>query len=157
MSTPEGAAAVYAGTTGIDMLALDPDKPIAQPSAVMGQSNLERFLSKDGKPAPLVREILENPRRTRYNGSTFVGNPVEVADQLQEFAELTDVDGVLILPHITPETYDDFVELILPVLRDRGLARMDSAGPSTASGQRSALRERVFPEGTAHLPETHRG
>ena len=157
MSTPEGAAAVYAGTTGIDLLALDPDKPIAQPSTEMGQSNLERFLSKDGKPAPLVREILENLRRTGYNGSTFVGNPVEVADQLQEFVELTDVDGVLILPHITPETYDDFIELILPVLRERGLARMDYAGPSTASGQRPTLRERLFPEGTAHLPETHRG
>ena len=157
MSTPEGAAAVYAGTTGIDLLALDPDKPIAQTSTEMGQSNLERYLGKDDKPAPLVRDILENLRRTGYNGNNFVGDPVEIANKIQEFVELTDIDGLLILPHLTPETYDDFIELVLPVLRDRGLARTDYTAPSTVSGQRPTLRERLFPEGTAHLPKTHRG
>lgn len=157
MSTPECAAAVFAGTTGIDLLALDPDKPISQTRTEMGQSNLERYLGENGQHAPLVRDVLENLRRTGYNGSSFVGDPEEVADQLQEFTELTNVDGVLVLPHITPETYDDFIELVLPVLRDRGLARTDYAASSTVSERRPTLRERLFPAGTAHLPETHRG
>ncbi|MFB2583627.1 NtaA/DmoA family FMN-dependent monooxygenase [Herbiconiux liukaitaii] len=153
MSSPEGAAAIYAGNTGVDLLALDPDLPIPQKSTEMGQSNLERYLGKDGKPAPLVRDILENFRRTGINGSVFVGSPEEVADQIERFAELTDVDGYLIQPHMTPGTYDDLIDLLLPVLRERGLA-----APAPEDGEPVAtLRERLFPGGGPHLPATHRG
>ncbi|MDO9397850.1 MAG: NtaA/DmoA family FMN-dependent monooxygenase [Herbiconiux sp.] len=149
MSTDEGAAAVYAGNTGVDLLALDPDRPIAQTSTEMGQSNLERYLGRDGKPAPLVRDILENFRRTGINGSVFVGTGEEVADQIEEFVAATGVDGFLIQPHLTPGTYDDLIEFVLPVLRERGLARDEYVGDT--------LRERMFPEGGPHLPASHRG
>ncbi|MCS5733559.1 NtaA/DmoA family FMN-dependent monooxygenase [Herbiconiux daphne] len=149
MSTPEGAAAIYAGNTGVDLLALDPDKPIAQTSTEMGQSNLERYLGKDGKPAPLVRDILENFRRTGINGSVFVGSPDEVADQIEQFVQQTGADGFLIQPHLTPGTYDDLIGLLLPVLRERGLAKTGHEG--------STLRERLFGEGNVHLPADHRG
>ncbi|UFS60797.1 NtaA/DmoA family FMN-dependent monooxygenase [Subtercola endophyticus] len=148
MSTKEGAAAIYAGNTGVDLLALDPDKPLAQTSTEMGQSNLERYLAKDGTPAPLVRDILENFRTTGINGSVFVGTPDDVVDQIEAFVLATGADGFLIQPHLTPATYDDFIDLILPVLRARGLA------PAEHSGQ--TLRERMFGAG-AHLPESHHG
>ncbi|MCS5713336.1 NtaA/DmoA family FMN-dependent monooxygenase [Herbiconiux sp. CPCC 205716] len=149
MSTDEGAAAIYAGNTGIDLLALDPDKPISQTRTEMGQSNLERYLGRDGQAAPLVRDVLENFRRTGINGSVFVGSPDDVADRIEEFVAATGVDGFLIQPHLTPQTYDDLIELLLPVLRERGLASAEYSGDT--------LRERFFPEGGPHLPETHRG
>ncbi|MDF2444302.1 MAG: long-chain alkane monooxygenase [Subtercola sp.] len=149
MSTNEGAAAIYAGNTGIDLLALDPDLPLAQTRTEMGQSNVERYLAKDGTPAPLVRDILENFRTTGINGSVFVGTPEEVVDALEEFVASTDVDGFLVQPHLTPGTYDDFIELVLPVLRERGLAPGEYHG--------STLREQLFGEGRSRLPETHRG
>jgi FMN-dependent oxidoreductase (nitrilotriacetate monooxygenase family) len=149
MSTPEGAAAIYAGNTGIDLLALDPDKPIAQTSTEMGQSNLERYLGRDGRPAPLVRDILENFRRTGINGSVFVGSAEEVVDQVEEFVAATGVDGFLIQPHLTPGTYDDLIAYVLPELRARGLMADEPQG--------TTLRERLFPDGDAHLPVTHRG
>ncbi|GGF40192.1 NtaA/DmoA family FMN-dependent monooxygenase [Subtercola lobariae] len=148
MSTNEGAAAIYAGNTGIDLLALDPDRPLDQTSTEMGQSNLERYLSKDGTPAPLVRDILENFRTTGINGSVFVGSPEEVADQAEAFIATTGADGFLIQPHMTPGTYDDFIDLILPILRERGLA------PTEYSG--NTLRQRLFGAG-AHLPDEHHG
>ncbi|RFA21774.1 NtaA/DmoA family FMN-dependent monooxygenase [Subtercola boreus] len=149
MSTNEGAAAIYAGNTGIDLLALDPDKPLAQTKTEMGQSNLERYLGTDGRPAPLVRDILENFRRTGINGSVFIGTPVEVVDQLEEFVAATDVDGFLIQPHMTPATYNDLIELVLPELRRRGLMGDAPAG--------STLREHLFGEGNNRLPASHRG
>jgi FMN-dependent oxidoreductase (nitrilotriacetate monooxygenase family) len=149
MSTDEGAAAIYAGNTGIDLLALDPDLPIGQTKTEMGQSNLERYLGKDGKPAPLVRDVLENFRRTGINGSVFVGSAGEVVDQVQEFVAATGVDGFLIQPHMTPGTYDALIAYVLPELRARGLMLPEPQGDT--------LRERLFPEGDAHLPQTHRG
>jgi FMN-dependent oxidoreductase (nitrilotriacetate monooxygenase family) len=148
MSTNEGAAAIYAGNTGIDLLALDPDRPLEQTNTEMGQSNLERYLAKDGTPAPLVRDILENFRTTGINGSVFVGSPDEVADQAEAFIAATGADGFLIQPHLTPGTYDDFIDLILPVLRDRGLAKADYSGDT--------LRQRMFGAGP-QLPDNHHG
>ncbi|MCS5499417.1 NtaA/DmoA family FMN-dependent monooxygenase [Cnuibacter physcomitrellae] len=149
MSTPEGAAAIFAGNTGVDLLALDPDKPLTQQSTELGLSNLQRYLGRDGKPAPLVRDIIEDFRVTGINGSVFVGTGEDVVDQVEEFVRITGADGFLIQPHMTPGTYDDFIEHVLPVLRARGLARSEYEGDT--------LRERLFPEGTAHLPASHPG
>ncbi|MEF2976574.1 NtaA/DmoA family FMN-dependent monooxygenase [Subtercola sp. YIM 133946] len=148
MSTPEGAAAIYAGNTGIDLLALDPDLPLQQLNTEMGQSNLERYLGSDGRPAPLVRDILENFRTTGINGSVFVGSPDEVVDQAEAFIAETGADGFLLQPHLTPQTYDDFIGLILPVMRARGLAK-----PALEA---ETLRERMFGAGP-HLPPDHHG
>ena len=57
--------ALYGGNTGIDLLALDPDRPLTQiidgggRIGQMGVSNIERFLGVDGKPTPTVGEILD--------------------------------------------------------------------------------------------------
>lgn len=153
MSSPEGAAAVYAGNTGINLLALDQDRPLSQiqASGEQGQSNIDRFREAGaaGAPAPLVRDILEEIRRRGLRGGLIVGDPTEVADQIQSFVDETGVDGFLIEPHLTPGTYDDFIGLVLPVLRERGLARTEYAG--------ATLRESLFGVGHAHLPADHPG
>ena len=150
MSSAEGAAAVYAGNTGINLLALDPDRPLSQieASGEQGQSNIDRFRGDAGS-APLVRDILEEIRLRGLRGGLIVGDPTEVADEIQSFVEETGVDGFLIEPHLTPGTYDDFIGLVLPVLRERGLARTEYSG--------ATLRESLFGPGHAHLPADHPG
>ncbi|PZF59234.1 hypothetical protein DEI92_09590 [Curtobacterium sp. MCBD17_034] len=144
MSTPEGAAAIFAGNTGVDLLALDPDQPLAQQRTELGLSNLQRYLGRDGRPGPTVREIIEDFRVTGINGSVFVGTGASVADQVEEFVRTTDADGFLIQPHMTPGTYEDLIEYLLPVLRARGLARDEYVGDT--------LRERFFGPGHRRLP-----
>ena len=149
MSTPEGAAAIFAGNMGIDLLALDPDLPLAQQETEMGLSNLQRYLGRDGQPAPTVREILEDFRRTGLNGTVFVGTGEEIVDEVEQFVAETGADGFLIQPHLTPGTYDDFIAHVLPVLRARGLAREEYVGET--------LRERLFGDGQRLLPDEHHG
>ncbi len=152
MSTPEAAAAIFAGNTGVDLLALDPSLPLAEQDTVyteQGLSNLQRYLGGPGRPAPTVGEILENFRVTGINGSVFVGTGASIADQVEEFVSATGADGFLIQPHLTPGTYDDFIAHVLPELRARGLARSEYVGDT--------LRERVFGVGNARLPASHHG
>lgn len=149
MSTSEAAAAIFAGNTGVDLMSMDPDKPLTEQHTEQGLSNLQRYLGGNGTPAPTVREIIEDFRVTGINGSVFVGSGVEIADQVEEFVRITDADGFLIQPHLTPGTYDDVIEHLLPELRARGLARDEYVGDT--------LRERIFGVGNAHLPESHHG
>lgn len=145
LTTIEGAATAYAYYTGIDLLKYDLDSPLPKDMTTeQGRSSVERFL---GENAPTVREILDDYRRNGVNGTAFVGDPVEVADQVQAFVEQTDADGFLVQPYLTPGTYDDFIDLLLPQLRARGLAKIDYQGRT--------LREHVFGEGRARLEAPH--
>lgn len=151
MSSDEGAAAVYAGNTGVNLLALDPDLPLSQLEIVgeQGQSNLDRFRGSNGTPVPTVRQILDEIRQRGLRGGIMVGTPTEVADEIQDYVDETGIDGFLIEPHLTPGTYDDFIDLLLPVLRARGLARSEYAG--------STLREALFGHGNQWLAADHPG
>ncbi len=131
MQTDEIVASLYAGNTGIDLLALDPDKTLHQvlesggPVGQMGTSNIERFLGDD---APTVREILDQLRGLGTRGFRVVGNPIQVADQIERLAAETDLDGFLIEPVFAPSDLEDFSRLVMPILRERGRLRDGEPG-----------------------------
>lgn len=140
MQSDEVVAALYAGNTGIDLLTLDPDRDLRQvldaggPVGQMGTSNIERFLGRDGRPAPTVREILEELRGRGTRGFRLVGDADEVAAGVERLAEETGLDGFLLEPVFGTRDVAAFGELVLPRLRDRGLIQ-EPAGPT--------LRERM--------------
>lgn len=141
MQSDEIVASLYAGNTGIDLLALDPDLTLHQvlgaggPIGQMGTSNIERFLGDD---APTVREILDQLRGRGTRGFRVVGDPVEVADRIEQLAAATDLDGFLIEPVFAPGDLRDFGELVMPILRARGRLRDGEPGASL----RARLTER---------------
>lgn len=135
MQTDEIVASLYAGNTGIDLLALDPDKTLHQvldaggPIGQMGTSNIERFLGDaEGKGAPTVREILDQLRGRGTRGFRIVGSPIQVADQIESLIAATDLDGFLIEPVFAPHDLEDFGRLVMPILRERGRLRDGEAG-----------------------------
>jgi FMN-dependent oxidoreductase (nitrilotriacetate monooxygenase family) len=147
LSTTEQAAATFAFATGLDLLAMDQDAPLGGAKTQQGQSSVDRFSGQDAAPQPTVGQILEDYRTNGINGSVFVGSGSQVADQIEQFAERTGADGFLIQPHLTPGTYDDIIEHLLPVLRDRGLAATEPAG--------ATLREHLFGAGHPRLHADH--
>jgi hypothetical protein len=72
-----------------------------------------------------------------------------VADELQSWVEETGVDGFNISRVVTPETLEDFVDLVVPILQERGIYKRDYA--------EGTLREKLFGQGQALLPDTHPG
>ncbi|GAA1696691.1 LLM class flavin-dependent oxidoreductase [Microbacterium sediminicola] len=148
LQTDEIVAALYAGNTGIDLLSLDPDGTLHQvlesggPVGQLGTSNIERFLGSETSPAPTVREILDQLRGRGTRGFRVVGSPTEVADQIEEIAAQTDLDGFLIEPTFGTRDVAAFGRLVLPVLRERGRLG-PPAGPT--------LRERLSDSAGAHV------
>jgi FMN-dependent oxidoreductase (nitrilotriacetate monooxygenase family) len=147
--TLEQAATTYAWLTGIDLTAFPQDEPLPDLHTEMGQSSVDRYMNPATGIRKTPREVLSEFRDNGINGTVFVGAPERVADEMESFLAYVDADGFLVQPHITPGTYDDFIDHLVPELRRRG--HLDApAAPTT-------LRARVFPEGGDHLPSTHIG
>jgi len=77
-----------------------------------------------------------------------VGDPQEIADELQSWVEETDVDGFNLAYALTHETFSDFVDLVVPELQRRGVYKTEYSNGS--------LREKLHGKG-ARLAEPHPG
>lgn len=66
----------------------------------------------------------------RYNRSrtAIVGTPVQVADHLQTWFESGASDGFMLSGMWNPGNLEDFVDLVIPELQRRGIARTEYAG-----------------------------
>lgn len=64
------------------------------------------------------------------------GTPEQIADQMQEWFENGAADGfnIMLAPYL-PRGLDDFVDLVIPILQERGLFRTEYTG--------NALREKL--------------
>ena len=76
----------------------------------------------------------------------IVGSAEEVADDLISWVEETDIDGFNLSRIVTPEGLEDFVDLVVPILQERGVYKRDYR-PGT-------LREKLF-AGSPLLPPSH--
>ncbi|MBO1514892.1 LLM class flavin-dependent oxidoreductase [Metabacillus bambusae] len=56
------------------------------------------------------------------------GTPLQIADQMQEWFENGAADGFNIMPPYMPGGLDDFVDLVIPELQNRGLFREEYTG-----------------------------
>jgi FMN-dependent oxidoreductase (nitrilotriacetate monooxygenase family) len=59
---------------------------------------------------------------------TLVGSAEQIADEMERWFVNHASDGFLIQPSHLPEGLDDFVDLVVPILQERGLLRRDYTG-----------------------------
>lgn len=140
--TPEATVASYATFTGLDLSSYDPATPMSDLHTEMSQSQVSRFADKT------VGEVLKDWHQHGAGSKAFVGTAEEVANRVIELAEGADLDGFLLSPVIQPGSTIDFVEKVLPILRERGYL-------GTSEG--ASLRERLLESDTATLPAEHPG
>ena len=96
---------------------------------------------------PSARCSTASPTSAR-DGSSSSGRPT-VADEIEQWLDEVDVDGINLRQYHTFDTARDFIELVVPVLQERG--RLRSSYDETES-----LRDRIFGEGD-RLPDRHHG
>jgi hypothetical protein len=70
----------------------------------------------------------------------LVGTREQIADRLAEWCA-AGVDGINLLNAATPGTYDDFVDHVVPILRQRDLAQREYVRPTQLSSAGSLHRQ----------------
>jgi FMN-dependent oxidoreductase (nitrilotriacetate monooxygenase family) len=149
LATLEQAATTYAWVTGIDLTRFELDQPMPDLHTEQGQTSVDRFMDPETSMRKTVRQVLEEYRANGLNGTMFVGDAPTIAAEVARFIETTDADGFLVQPHLTPDTYDDFIEFVVPALRAEGLLADSRPGET--------MRARLFPGGDDRLPVEHPG
>ena len=55
----------------------------------------------------------------------FIGTPEQVADTMQEWFEAGAADGFMVNNSVLPVGFDDFIDLVVPILKERGIFRTE--------------------------------
>jgi FMN-dependent oxidoreductase (nitrilotriacetate monooxygenase family) len=142
----EGALALMSGWTGLDFGAMDPDEVVRFSAKTNAQASaLEAFTTADPDREWTVREIARHAA-IGGRGPVVIGSAEEVAEELRAWVEETDVDGFNLAYALTPGTFVDIADLVVPELQARGLFKRDYA--------RGTFREKLFGRGPL-LPASH--
>jgi long-chain alkane monooxygenase len=147
-ASDEGALTLMSGWMGIDLSRYSLDDPIGDVDSNAIKSTIAAFNQEadDGR-VWRVRDIAAWGGIGGL-GPRAVGSAAEVADTLQEWIEETDIDGFNLPYAITPGSFEDVVEFLVPELQRRG-AYKTAYAPGT-------LRNKIFGQGD-RLPSSHRG
>jgi len=157
--TLEDAAVMFAGFTGVNLVGVDPALPLTEVGALsshQGQSLIDRYV-RDGEPVPTVGDVLGRFRLTALRGFQVTGTPEHVADELEAIVAGTGLDGFMLEPTFGgPEAFTDFIDLVLPLLRERGLVPPPAPAGQHGTTPAPTLRERLT-GGGPRLPPAHPG
>ena len=142
---PEAGLAHYASSTGIDFSTYAPDEPIRYVKNNAIESAVRSLTV--ARTDRTVRDLLADMALGgRY--PALVGSAAQVADELESWVAETGIDGFNLARTVTPECYEDFIDLVIPELQSRGSYKTAADG---------TLREKLFGAGRAALPDVHAG
>jgi len=143
LSSPEGYLA-HASLT-FDPTGFPPDAKLKD--VVNADGGIGRWRAFD--PEQTVGELLARFGDLSRHPLFVVGTPHAVADAIEEWLDDVGIDGINLLQYHSYDTARDFIDLVVPVLRERGRLR-------TAYDENESLRDRLFGAGD-RLPGRHYG
>jgi long-chain alkane monooxygenase len=143
----EGALAHFASSVGIDYAKEDLDAPLRHEQTNAMRSILEALTTRSSEQWTLRKLVGEMGLGSRT--MPFVGSAEEAADELQGWVEDTDIDGFNLSRVVTPEGLENFVDLVVPILQERGIYK--------TAYRDGPLRQKLFAGASARLPASHIG
>ena len=143
----EGALAFYAGVTGVDLSQLDPHQPLEYVDTDSARFALEIFSKADPDRTWTPDEVAKFVGIGAM-GPVLVGGPTAVADELERWIDDADIDGFNLAYAVTPGTFTDFAEFVVPELQRRGRYWQDYDESTT-------VRERLYGAGHKRVRDDH--
>ena len=113
-----------------DLSGVPLDKPFPMdrlPEAPRGSRALFDELVDFVKSGKTVGELIRHYAE-KHTGNGITGTPKQIADFMEEWFETRAADGFILMFPTLPASLDDFVRLLLPELRRRGLFREEYEG-----------------------------
>jgi FMN-dependent oxidoreductase (nitrilotriacetate monooxygenase family) len=142
-ASAEAGVAHFSASTAIDFSQYELDEPIQHVKSNAIQSATKILQNNDWTRRKLLDQHALGGRYI-----TLVGSAEQVADELEAWIGETGLDGFNLTRTVTPESYVDFIDLVIPELQRRG-----SYKTAYSTG---TLREKLFRAG-AQLPPQHTG
>ncbi|HMK78301.1 MAG TPA: LLM class flavin-dependent oxidoreductase, partial [Xanthobacteraceae bacterium] len=118
--SPEGALTLMSGWTGVDFSGYALDQQVHHVQNEAGRTAMDNISRADPDRVWTVREVAEHVGIGGI-GPVVVGTPAQVADEIERWIAETDVDGLNLAYAISPETFEDVVDLLIPELTRREL------------------------------------
>ncbi len=146
-ASDEGSLVFMSGWMGVDLSEYELDDPIGDVESNAIRSAVAAFSQADESGKLWSVGDLASWGGIGGMGPVLVGSGDEVAQTLIDWVEETDVDGFNIAYAVTPGSFEDVVEHVVPRLQERGVY----PGHYTPG----TLRHKLFGRGD-RLPEVHR-
>ncbi len=140
----EGGLALLSGWSGIDFSKCSPDQTVDYVETNAIRTILQNFAAAGSDRKWTVRDAAKRVA-IGGGGPVLVGAPEQIVDAFQQWLDVG-VDGFNIAYAITPGTFEDFIDGVVPELQRRGMMQTDY--------REGTLREKLFGRG-GRLPDRH--
>jgi FMN-dependent oxidoreductase (nitrilotriacetate monooxygenase family) len=122
------AFTVLSDRLGTDMSAYPLDGPVpALPETEHLKSRATLLLEMARREKLSLRELFYRVAAARGH-LLLIGSPLQIANTLEIWFRSGAADGFNVMPPFFPRQFDDFVDLVVPILQERGLFRADYTG-----------------------------
>lgn len=124
----DGAQALFGGWTSIDLSKYQYDEELSNVESNAIRTAVNNWTKPTpGDPPNLkkTRKYVADKIKVGGLGPVLVGSVEQVADELERWVDISGVDGFNFTYAITPGTFEDLVELLVPELQRRELAWND--------------------------------
>jgi FMN-dependent oxidoreductase (nitrilotriacetate monooxygenase family) len=122
------ALAMLSERLGTDMSAYDLDGPVPAIDLPDSYHSFARVMLEKARRERMTLRDLYNLTAAARGHWVLCGSAERIADTLQHWFEAGAADGFNIMPAYFPAGFDDFVDLVVPLLQDRGLFRREYSG-----------------------------
>jgi FMN-dependent oxidoreductase (nitrilotriacetate monooxygenase family) len=145
----EGALALFGGWSGYDLSTYSDDEDFRFTKETAVRSIVTHWADTvpGSNNEPWTKDRIANHLLLGGNGSTIVGSPKTVVDELERWVEVADVDGFNLQFAVSPGTFEDIIEYVIPELQARGLFHTDYEKPGATA------RESILGQGDRLLPD----
>jgi FMN-dependent oxidoreductase (nitrilotriacetate monooxygenase family) len=142
-TNPEAGLAHFSASTGIDFSRYDLDETIIYGKSNASQSATQIAQQRGWTKRQLLQELAMGGRYP-----VVVGDATEVAEELSSWMDEGEIDGFNLTRTVVPESFEDFIDIVVPALQERGLYK--------TAYEQGSLRRKLFGEGD-RLPDRHIG
>ncbi len=112
-----------------DLSGFPVDGPVPEPPDPAMKSSAQKMLALARRDNLTIRQLYTTIAAS-FGGRVVIGTAKDIVDDMQAWVEGGAADGFNLCPPVLPLGLDEFVELVLPELRARGMFRTEYTGPT---------------------------
>jgi FMN-dependent oxidoreductase (nitrilotriacetate monooxygenase family) len=131
------AIAMLEQVWGRELSGHDPDGPLPDFDPVV-DSAITQGRVRHGDPMAVARKWRERAEAEKLSmreliiavtsREQFVGTAAHIATEIDQYVQADACDGFILVPHLTPHGLDEFADLVVPLLQERGVFRTEYTG-----------------------------